>query len=1071
MGGRPCPPGPVLNTPGWGELELNPGLGGWVEEEGRSVDEKSDIGQLDGNTSINSEDVTRPDASQIPVQLGHRPAVPRQYPRTPVRRTVVRSNKLVDALSAPRISLYNVRSAWSKWDSIAEDIEMRETDLCFLTEVWEKAENRKHQGLVESMLEMRGIKYVSTPRPGARRGGGTALACNQEKFVLSKLNIQIPRPLEACFALLKPRNPTGKVTKFICCSFYAPPKSKHNNKLAEFLVVTVNNLRSQHPGARVILGADINDMKLGLLQSLDPTLTQTVRGFTNKHKDKTLDVLIMDCQELFQEPVIIPPMTVDEGKIGKDSDHSGVEARPRNNLAPEGSRMREKVVVQPFPESGMAEFGVKLMEEDWCSLEREGSSTDMVTQFEARSERLVSSQFPTKIVLVGPQDLPYFTEELRKLKRRRQRAFKKGKRSPQYMQAKENFEKRKVLEAIKYRKKIMNEVQEGKRNSGYKAIRKLGDQPGEGVKRAVVLPAFVEQGLSAQQSADRLADHFSKISQSVEPLNMNLFHPALRLALQEGKACRHKPVLTQHQVYVKMLKATKPKSSVSGDVPMKIIKQYTFEYAQPACMIFNRIIQSADWPRQWTVEQAIVLSKCKFNLPKNEDDLRTISKSQWLSKLMENVLGDFILPIVDKYIDPGQCGGLKNSSISHYLIKLLDFVHRTLDKRDPHCVVLSVQDLSKAYNFGSHQLVIEDLHSMHVPGWLLVLLCSYLTGSSLFLQKGSYKTVRSMILTYQKAKSSQRPLPGGFSAGSFLGGLFFIIKFNGACLRPPVPRPLTGNRTLQLKYIDDSSKAASINLKTSLIEDPEERARPFNFHERHQTILKPEEDILQEELDRFHNWTIDNKLRVNSAKCFLMQFSRSRKYDFPLDFTIGGSEILEEKKTMKILGIQIQADLKWEAQILQMVSRASKTSWVLRRMRALGVDLKTLVNYWKSEGRTHLEMACVVWSSSISLSQKKALERSQRVAMAAMTGHWAPSPTDQLAELGLELLASRRDQMCVKFARSTASKSRHQDIFTVASSNAGRPGKDSKQYLEPRARTEAYRRSAVPYLTRILNDV
>ena len=133
------------------------------------------------------------------------------------------------------------------------------------------------------MLEMRGIKYVSTPRPGVRRGGGTALACNQERFLMSKLNIYIPKPLEACFALVKPKNPSGKITKFLCCSFYCPPKSKFANKLSEFLVVTLNSLRAQHPGAKVILGADINDMRLSVLQSLDPTLKQTVRGFTNKN--------------------------------------------------------------------------------------------------------------------------------------------------------------------------------------------------------------------------------------------------------------------------------------------------------------------------------------------------------------------------------------------------------------------------------------------------------------------------------------------------------------------------------------------------------------------------------------------------------------------------------------------------------------------------------------------------------------------------------------------------------------------------------------------------------------------
>ena len=419
---------------------------------------------------------------------------------------------------------------------------------------------------------------------------------------------------------------------------------------------------------------------------------------------------------------------------------------------------------------------------------------------------------------------------------------------------------------------------------------------------------------------------------------------------------------------------------------------------------------------------------------------------------------------MDQYLDPGQCGGLKNSSISHYLVKLVDFIHRTLDHSTPHAAVLSVEDLSKAYNRGSHQLIIEDLHAMHLAPWILSLLCSYLGG-------------RSMVLSYgpggqgnQQARSSPRPLPGGFGAGTFLGGLMFIIKFNGACLRPPIPRPVSGNKSIQLKYIDDSTQAASINLKKSLIADPKDRPRPLQYQERHHTILNPEEDILQQELDRFYLWSIQNKLPINRKKCLTMKFSRSRSYDFPMEYTLGSPTILEERTTLKILGIQIQSNLRWNEQVNQMISRASKTSWVLRRMRALGVDKWTLVEYWKTEGRVHLEMACPVWHSSLTLAQARSLERCQRVAMAAIVGHWAPSLTDQLQDLGLERLESRRVQICKRFAHTTATKSRHKDIFTVAASRLPRPGKVSRVYREPLARTAMYRRSAVPYLTRLLNS-
>ena len=53
------------------------------------------------------------------------------------------------------------------------------------------------------MLEMKGIKYISTPTVG-RRGGEVAIAYSPENFQVSKLNVKVPSPLECLFALLKP---------------------------------------------------------------------------------------------------------------------------------------------------------------------------------------------------------------------------------------------------------------------------------------------------------------------------------------------------------------------------------------------------------------------------------------------------------------------------------------------------------------------------------------------------------------------------------------------------------------------------------------------------------------------------------------------------------------------------------------------------------------------------------------------------------------------------------------------------------------------------------------------------
>ena len=151
-----------------------------------------------------------------------------------------------------------------------------------------------------------------------------------------------------------------------------------------------------------------------------------------------------------------------------------------------------------------------------------------------------------------------------------------------------------------------------------------------------------------------------------------------------------------------------------------------------------------------------------------------------------------------------------------------------------------------------------------------------------------------------------------------------------------------------------------------------------------------------------------------------------------------------------------------------MVRRATSTTWALRRMKALGVSVNTLTEYWKSEGRVQLELACSAWHSGLSSAQSQALDRAQRVAMAAITGRWEPSHSRQLRELGLERLKLRRERLCRTFAKRTAQGSRHADIFNQTGAQV-RKGKKVKIYREPKSRTTTHYNSAVPYLTRLLN--
>ena len=70
--------------------------------------------------------------------------------------------------------------------------------------------------------------------------------------------------------------------------------------------------------------------------------------------------------------------------------------------------------------------------------------------------------------------------------------------------------------------------------------------------------------------------------------------------------------------------------------------------------------------------------------------------------------------VTDK-IDWGQYGGVKDSSINHYLIELVNFVLYNQDLKIPHAVLLVMVDYSQAFNRINHSLVITILSRMGVP--------------------------------------------------------------------------------------------------------------------------------------------------------------------------------------------------------------------------------------------------------------------------------------------------------------------------------------------------------------------
>ena len=115
----------------------------------------------------------------------------------------------------------------------------------------------------------------------------------------------------------------------------------------------------------------------------------------------------------------------------------------------------------------------------------------------------------------------------------------------------------------------------------------------------------------------------------------------------------------------------------------------------------------------------------KIDQPESESDLRIISKTPYISKLYESFLCSWLLEVIKPFLDPDQFG-VKGLSISHYLIKFLHFIFKSLDSVSPNAVIAAFVDMSKAFNRVDHSIFLEDLYNMHCPSWLLRIFYSFL---------------------------------------------------------------------------------------------------------------------------------------------------------------------------------------------------------------------------------------------------------------------------------------------------------------------------------------------------------
>ena len=164
------------------------------------------------------------------------------------------------------------------------------------------------------------------------------------------------------------------------------------------------------------------------------------------------------------------------------------------------------------------------------------------------------------------------------------------------------------------------------------------------------------------------------------------------------------------------------------------------------------------------MKSAIVHPLPKASPPKSiQDDIRRISLTCQLAKLLEGFTSSRILPSILDQLDKKQFAVLGKST-EQALVYLLHLAFEALDRG--HCYVrFFFADFCKGFDLIDHGILLNKLYNFHLHPSLVRWVASFLEGRSQRTRVGS-------------ALSHSQRLMGGIPQGTKLGPILFAIMVN-----------------------------------------------------------------------------------------------------------------------------------------------------------------------------------------------------------------------------------------------------------------------------------------------------
>lgn len=410
------------------------------------------------------------------------------------------------------------------------------------------------------------------------------------------------------------------------------------------------------------------------------------------------------------------------------------------------------------------------------------------------------------------------------------------------------------------------------------------------------------------------------------------------------------------------------KSSATGPdlISYPMIKNLSTKSKEHLLALYNEIWLNGEFPDVWKTSIIIPILKPERN-PKDPMNYRPISLISCVSKILEKMVNSRLGWILEHngLLSTRQNGCIPNRSTLDSLALIQHTILKGFASKEK--VVAISLDIEKAFDLTWRYKVLLKLKDWGIKGRLFKFLEQFLND-------------RKIQVKIKNCLSSPVLLENGILQGSSLSATLWNIVISDIIQCFPLPV----NYTI---YVDD-----------------------ILIYMSHPN-LKLIEETLQAALNNLILWSKSNGPKFSEEKTKLIVFSK-RKFKHQLMLNFNGV-ILQESNEIKLLGMIMDARLKWKNHINFIKARANKAMNILQVLnnKNNGVSRQVLLRLYKTYVRPIIEYGAPIYNSAPKALLDK-LEPIQNTALRIATGAFKSSRIENLlVDAGESPLMFRREYL------------------------------------------------------------